>query len=169
MDGSNDKTPDGYFDASPYLRLVIDKEGRWFQNGTEIIHPGIYRQFCQMLEKTADGVYRVRMGREVCRVEVRDAPFVVRSVSEQGDVVLVHLNDDSVEPLDPKQFWIGDEHVPYVTVKKGAFHARFSRPAYYRLARHIECDELEQEFYLAIGGKRSQIGVERPEGTPSDL
>jgi uncharacterized protein len=159
MDASPSKTSDGYFDATPYLRLVIDKEGRWFQNGAEIIHPGIYRQFCQMLEKSADGDYRVRMGREVCRVEVQDAPFVVRSVSEQEEQLFVHLNDESVEPLDPEHFWIGDEHVPYVTVKDGKFHARFSRPAYYGLARHIECDEQEQEFYLTIGGRRSRIDV----------
>ncbi len=121
------------FDASPYLRLYIDKDGRWFQNGLEIIHKEIYLQFNQVLEKTADGGYRVRMGKEICRVEVEDAPFVVRRIieNEKGQVML-ELNDETKEIFNPYKFWIGKNNIPYSHVKEGAFHARFSRPAYYQ-------------------------------------
>lgn len=151
-------TTDTVFDASPYLKLVIDKDGRWFQNGAEIIHPAIFRQFCSSLEKTSDGGYQVRMGREICRVEVEDAPFVVHRLMEDrnGDLT-VQLNDDSVEPFSPAHFWIGKENVPYMQVKQGTFHARFSRPAYYQLARYIVSDDAEKEFFIVIRGRRWSI------------
>src|SRR4030042_6401885 len=75
-------------DVTPYLKLVIDKDGRWFQNGAEIINPEIYRYFCQSLEKTDDGRYRIRCDREICRVEVEDAPFVVVRVLPDDPQVL---------------------------------------------------------------------------------
>jgi uncharacterized protein len=146
------------FDASPYLKLFIDKEGRWFQNGAEIIHPKIYRQFNEMLEKTPDGGYQVRSGREICRVEVEDAPFVVlRIMEDHDDCPSLELNDGTIEPLDPDRFWIGDENVPYVAVKGGTFHARFSRPAYYQAARYIVQDEADRGYYLVIRGKRTPL------------
>jgi len=146
------------FDASPYLKLVIDKEGRWFQNGAEIIHPEIYRLFNQLLEKAPDGGYLVRMGQEICRVDVEDAPFVVRRLIEDDhDKFLLELNDGTREPFDPKRFWIGGQNIPYSRVKSGVFHARFSRPAYYQLARYIVTDENEKEFFLLLDGKRVPI------------
>jgi len=151
------------FDVSPYLKLKIDKDGRWFQNGAEIIHPEIYRLFTGKLEKTADGGYLVRFGRETCRVEVEDAPFVVRRVDELGDGgIVIQLNDNSQEPLDPERFWIGSGNVPYCRVKEGVFHARFSRPAYYQLARHIVPGDDEKAFFLLIDGKRTEIKRQEP-------
>lgn len=146
------------FDASPYLKIFIDKDGRWFQNGAEIIHKEIYLQFNRMLERTPDGGYRVRLGKEVCDVEVEDAPFVVLGVVVEdghGEIVL-SLNDGTQEPLDPECFLIGSDNVPYAYVKKGVFLARFSRPAYYQLAGYIVTDD-EKDFFLAIQGKRFPI------------
>jgi uncharacterized protein len=153
------------FDASPYLKLFIDKDGRWFQNGAEIIHKEIYLQFNSMLEKSPDGGYRVKMGREVCRVEVEDAPFVVRGIVEDGQgSIALSLNDGTNETLDPECFWIGAENVPYSYVKQRGFHARFTRPAYYQLARYIVTDD-DEEFFLLIQGKR--IPIKRDESSKS--
>ena len=158
MAGSSTNENGEVFDVSPYLRLVIDKDGRWFQNGAEIIHPEIYLLFSSMLEKTPEGKYLVRFGGEICRVEVQDAPFVVQCVDEEGEGrIVIQLNDGSREPLDPDRFWIGRENVPYCRVKDRAFHARFSRPAYYQLARYIVSDDDERVFFLLIDGKRSEI------------
>jgi hypothetical protein len=145
------------FDASPYLKLFIDKDGRWFQNGAEIIHRQIYRQFNQMLERSPDGGYRVRMGKEICDVEVEDAPFVIVSVSldEQGRISM-ELNDGETETLDPECLWIGGDNVPYCQVKGDSFHARFSRPAYYQLAKFIVTDD-EKEFFIVVEGRRTRI------------
>lgn len=150
--------PEQVFDATPYLKLFIDKEGKWFQNGVEIIHPLIYKQFCVMLEKSSDSRYLVRLGREICEVEVEDAPFVVQRVTEQnnGDVSL-ELNDGTVELFVPESFWIGDENVPYTHVKDGVFHARFSRAAYYQVAHYIAWDEADQQFYVTIRNRRVAV------------
>jgi uncharacterized protein len=161
MTETSDKGAEVLFDATPFLRLVIDKDGRWFQNGAEIIHQAIYREFCSLLEETSDGGYRIRLGREVCRVEVEDAPFVVLQVTEEGEGKLcIRLNDGSVEPFVADNFWIGKENVPYTHIKAGKFHARFSRPAYYQLAPYIVSDESEKEFFLLLDGKRLPIRSE---------
>ena len=158
MDGCSTDGNGEIFDVSPYLKLVIDKDGRWFQNGAEIVHPEIYRFFCRTLEKTADGEYIVRFGREICRVEVEDAPFVIQSIDEEGDgTIAVQLNDGTREAFDPEHFWIGHENIPYCRVKDGELHARFSRPAYYQLASHIVSDGDEKDFFLLINGKKIPI------------
>lgn len=150
-------------DVTPYLKLVIDKDGRWFQNGAEIIHPEIYKYFNALLEKTADGGYQIRRDNEFCGVEVEDAPFVVQTIGEvENGKIYMHLNDGSDERLKPEWFWIGKDNVPYCLIKKGSFHARFSRPAYYALARHIVADEDGQNFFLYIDGQRAPIGNAQP-------
>jgi hypothetical protein len=154
MSDNSEKT---VFDASPYLKLFIDKDGRWFQNGAEITHPEVYRQFNGMLERDCIGGYRVRMGPEICAVEVEDAPFVVQRVWEDElGAVQMELNDGSHEAFDPKVFWIGDDNVPYSYVKQENFHARFSRPAYYQIARYI-VQGGETEFFFMIRGTRTPI------------
>ncbi|MCA1959576.1 MAG: DUF1285 domain-containing protein [Desulfomonile sp.] len=140
------------FDVTPYLRLVIDKEGHWFQNGAEIIHREVYLAFCRALEKTAEGEYRIRIGQEVCRVEVEDAPFVVRSIldDENGRLYML-LNDETIEAFHPDKFWIGPDNIPYAKVKECRFHARLSRPAYYELAKHLTVDDDDNAFFVANG------------------
>ncbi len=146
------------FDASPYLKLKIDKDGRWFQNGAEITHQQIYLMFNDMLEETSDEGYRIRMGREICSVEVEDAPFVVlRMIDEDSDGLHMELNDKTREPFDPERFWIGAGNVPYCRVKEDRFHARFSRPAYYQVAELIEQDQSESRFYFVRGDVRVPI------------
>ena len=147
------------FDATPYLKLFIDKDGRWFQNDAEIIHPNVYAVFCQALEVTPDGGYQVRIGREICRVEVEDAPFVVQAMIEKKNKrLLMHLNDGSEEVFDPEPFYIGKGNVPYTEVKGRTFKARFSRRAYYQLAEFVI--EQNGDFYLNVSGKRSRIRFE---------
>jgi hypothetical protein len=155
---TNENNSGGVFDASPYLKLVIDKEGNWFQNGAEIVHPEIYRLFNQLLEKDPDGGYLIRMGQEICKVEVEDAPFVVKRLIENDHAPLeLELNDGSREAFDPKFFWIGEQNIPYSRVKDGVFHARFSRPAYYQLARYIVSGDDEKEFFFLLDGERAPI------------
>ncbi|MEJ2719180.1 MAG: DUF1285 domain-containing protein, partial [Deltaproteobacteria bacterium] len=165
--------PDDVFDATPYLKLVFDKEGRWFQNGAEIIHSEVYLLFSRSLERAHDGAYQVRIGKEICRVEVEDAPFVVRNVTELSkDCFRLELNDGTGEIFEPERFWIGEENVPYTSVKEGQFHARFLRPAYYELAKHIVSDADEKRFYLEQDGKRIPVRMDQPDkhspGDPCD-
>lgn len=152
-----------YFDASPYVKLFIDKEGRWFQNGAEIIHPGIYRLFCDALEESPDGGYRINIGRERCRVEVEDTPFVVKAIrdSANGGITLV-LNDGSLDEFDPDKFWINAYGIPYCQVKNGKFPARLLRPAYHALAQYVV--EEGGSYYFAIRDKRFPVRNRRQGG-----
>ncbi len=153
--------PSTHFDASPYVKLFIDKEGRWFQNGAEIIHPGIYRLFSDALEQTSDGEYRVRIGRETCKVEVEDAPFVVKAIRDgvAGRISLL-LNDGALDDFDPNDFWIAANGVPYCGVKGGRFPARFLRPAYYALAQYVVEDN--GAYYFELEGQRYVVRHESP-------
>jgi hypothetical protein len=149
---------DKVFDASPHLKLFIDKDGQWFQNDAKIIHPQIYKLFNENLRKRNDGSYELSLGREICTVEVEDAPFVVSRVhTPESAPVKVELNDGTVETFDPDNFWIGPENTPYCLVKDGEFHARFSRPAYYQIAKYIKTGDSENEFVFDINGKITQV------------
>lgn len=148
------ETDPTYFDVTPYLDLFIDNEGKWYQNGLEIIHPGVKKQFSDALEKTPGGGYRIRIGREICDVLVEDTPFVIIGISEGGDgEVGLRLNDGSDEMFQPATFWISDSNIPYSMVKNGRFPARFSRPAYYEIAKLIVFDENTQSFSIVLNGK----------------
>ncbi len=102
----------------------------------------------------------VRIGREICSVIVHDAPFVVTTVDHQPDgSVWIKLSDGTTEELKPDCLWIGNDNIPYSKVKNGVFHARFSRAAYYQLARHIVMDEKEGKYYLGTGNRKYEIPV----------
>lgn len=163
MSATSDLGGGQFFDSSKYLKLEIDKDGKWFQNGAEIIHPGIRSQFFQALVKTSDGGYLIKIGREICSVIVQDAPFVVRTVDKgPRNQILIRLSDESVEELKPDWLWIGDDNVPYVLIKNGSFHARFSRPAYYQLAKSIIYKEDEGKFYFIDVNREIEVKTEAP-------
>lgn len=146
------------FDASSCLYLFIDKDARWFQNGAEIVHPEIYALFNKNLEPDGEGGYRIRIGREICSVHVEDAPFVVREVfADEQDRLCIALNDGTTEVFDPKVFRIGAENIPYCDVKDGRFHARFSRQAYYSLAKHIKGNENDTGFVFELNGEQFPV------------
>jgi uncharacterized protein len=147
-----------FFDVTPYLRLFIDKDGKWYQNGVEIIHAGVLRQFMEALETNSDNHYRIRIGKEVCSVEVEDTPFVVTGVTEDKDGnVLLLLNDTTSEIFSPETFRINERNIPYSMVHNGKFPARFSRPAYYQFAARLDFDDKEQTFFISLNGKKVLI------------
>ena len=122
--------------------ITIDKDGTWFYNGLPIINKAIYLFFNQHLESTPEGGYRLRIEEETCPVLVEDTPFVVvdlrRDHTTEGlEAFWIRLNDETWEQLDLTTLKIRNDNVPCCRVKKGMFPARFSRPAYYRLAEHV--------------------------------
>jgi len=141
--------------VTPYCRLRIDKEGRWFNDDRELVHPAIYRYFNRCLRMDDRGRYVICTDDQMCAVEVEDAPFVVVRVEGEREDIVVHLNDGAVEPLAMDGLWVGQDNVLYCKVKGGAFHARFLRPAYYQLAEFVE--EEGGRFYIQRGGERYYI------------
>jgi hypothetical protein len=128
-------------DVTSGCAIRIDKDGRWYYEGREIINPHILSAFCDALEEDSDGRYRLVIEPEVCYVEVEDTPFVVASIRGDTDNGLsVLLNTAAVHELDPATLSIGENNVLYCTLSDG-MRVRFSRSAYYTLALMMEEDE----------------------------
>lgn len=133
--------------------IRIDKEGNWFFRGMEMIRRDIVGYFYDHLKLDEDGRYKIEIPGDSCFVEVEDTAFVVKSIDVEDDGIILHLTDDSQELLDPSSLCIGEGNVLYCRVKKGLFPARFNRPSYYQITKHLAYDE-NRGFYLSLGNKR---------------
>lgn len=142
-------------DISENCRIHIDKEGRWFYEGKEIIHPHILNVFYSALEIDSSGRFRIVIDPELCYVEVEDTPFVIVSVSgnrEHG--YTIHLNNAQAYALDPSQLWVKNNNVLYTKLPNG-MEVRFSRPAYYCLA--LDMEEDSGDIVLCVGRETYKI------------
>ena len=147
-------------DIPPCL-IYIDKEGRWFYKGAEMIHREFIRLFYQRMEIDSLGRYIINWGGSRCYVEVEDTPFVVRrtqleNLEQASDShFILFLSDDTQEDLAPDTLLIGNDNVLYCEVKNRAFPARFDRAAYYQLTEHVE--EENDEFFIPLNGEKYYI------------
>jgi uncharacterized protein len=145
----------------PPCLIFIDKEGRWYHKGAEMIHREFIRLFYQNMALDAEGRYLITWGNSQCYVDVEDTAFVVNSLSfEEGDGrqsprFEIALSDDTREPLALDSLRVGKAHVLYCDVKSRAFPARFSRAAYYQLADFIEEDS--HGYFLSLSGQKHYI------------
>jgi hypothetical protein len=143
----------------PPCFILVDREGRWFHKGAEMIKRDIVRLFYEHIEVDSLGRYVVRLGKESCYLDVEDTPFVIQRVrfENNGDIqnFRIFLSDDTEEVLDPETLFVGEENVLYCTVKQGKFSARFHRPAYYQLAEFVQ--EEEGGFHLPLNGMKHFI------------
>ncbi|MFC1534896.1 hypothetical protein ACFL7M_16200, partial [Thermodesulfobacteriota bacterium] len=144
-------------DIPPCL-IYIDKEGRWFHKGAEMIHREIIRHLYEHMEIDPRGRYIIDLRGDRCYVDVEDVPFIIRrtvlKVTDQAgnSRIILYLSDDGQEDLSPETLYVGNDNVIYCRVKGGAFPARFSRAAYYQLAEYIE--EENERYYLPLNGKK---------------
>jgi uncharacterized protein len=146
--------------------IHIDKEGRWFHKGVEMIRREFIRSFFKQMELDDVGRYIIYWGGKRCHVDVADTAFVVRRVSYldeeigKGPGFMLNLSDDTQEELTPDTLYMGEENVLYCRVKEGIFPARFNRAAYYQLAAHIEAEG--EEYILPVNGKKFKITMGDP-------
>jgi hypothetical protein len=152
------KTPE----PLPPCMIFVGKEGQWFHEGAEIIHRPIFLWLIQNLEKDEEGRYLVHLNNQQCVLEVEDTPLVILGVDrvqtgpEENEEILLTLNDERQEVLDPQTLWLSRENVLYGLVKGGRIPARFLRTAYYQIARHIEEDE-NGGFFLSLNRQKFPI------------
>jgi len=143
--------------AGPECRIRIDRNGGWFYNDLPIVNRAIYLFFNQHLEPDGAGGYRLHVNGETCPVTVEDTPFLVTDVRRETDLesghdaLYIRLNDETTEQLDPSTLWIRPDNAPCCRVKQGRFPARFTRPAYYRLAEHVVEHE-DGRFSIPLNG-----------------
>ncbi len=143
----------------PLCDIRIDRDGVWYFRGAVMFRKEIVNYFYEHLRLDEEGRYWIDLGHDCCVVDVEDTPFVVRAVyrsrNENGDGERIDLLlcDDTLELLDPASLSMTEENIPYCSVRGGRFPARFSRPAYYQLAEHIEYDARRDAFYLSLNGQ----------------
>ncbi|MCG6881570.1 MAG: DUF1285 domain-containing protein [Deltaproteobacteria bacterium] len=148
-------------DLQPCL-IYIDKEGRWFHKGVEMVRREFVQSFYQQMEMDAAGHYIISWGGERCYVDVEDTAFVVKRVSPPGETggkgtgFKIRLSDDTEEELMPDTLYLGESNVLYCKVKEGNFPARFNRAAYYQLAAYVEPGE--EGYVLPVNGRKFTIG-----------
>ncbi|PWU17240.1 MAG: hypothetical protein C5B48_16210 [Candidatus Rokuibacteriota bacterium] len=145
-------------------RYVVDRDGRMFHDGTEIIDPPTLRFFLLAMQQLPDGRYLAVCQGERNWFETADTPFVVQRLrcdEHCGQLVSMQLElaGGHREPLDPASLEADDGYL-YCRVRSGAFRARFGRAAVQHLAPFL----LEDDAGLALllGGARYPIGRPQP-------
>src|ERR1700687_976243 len=108
-------------------RYRVDREGRIFHDGTEIVDPPTLRFFLLALQPTPDGRWLAMCQGERNWFEPDDTPFVVQHLGlETADghlrAVELRLAGDLREPLDSTTLEHDGAHV-FCRVRKGAFSA----------------------------------------------
>jgi len=165
---SSDFLADSEEHAGPILSsgISVDLEGDWYYQEDKIIREDILELFLSNLCLTSGGTFVIVWRGQRCVLGVSDTPFVVSRVDrisseetklEEIQILLKHLPHPEI--LDPSTLRVGKDNVPYCSVRKGQFQARFSRPAYYQLAAWIENDPDTGAFYLELNGRRYPITV----------
>lgn len=140
--------------------IRIDKDGVWYYRGAEMFRKDIVNLFYKHLKMDEFGHYLIEFSNERCYIDVEDTAYVVKAVYQTGkgdgslEELKILLSDDTVETLNPETLEIGAENVLYCKVCQGRFPARFTRAAYYQIAKFIEFDERENKFYLQTRGQR---------------
>ena len=140
-------------------RYQVDRDGRVFHDGTEIIDGAVLRLFLRTMTRTADGRWLVLCQGERNWFESPDTPFVIqrlRLAVELGQLEAVELvfSGDYREPLDPRTLEAGRDLL-FCRVRGGAFRARFGRVAMQQLAPFL-CDG-EGGSALRLGGTRHPV------------
>jgi hypothetical protein len=70
---------------------------------------------------------------------------------------ILHLNDETDEPLESDALVVGGENVMYCGVKGGAERARFLRAAYYQICARLEYHEGEDRYWLPCRDREIRI------------
>lgn len=140
-------------------RYVVDRNGRIFHEGTEIIDPPVLRFFLSAMQQTQEGRYLVLCQGERNWFEVADTPFVVqrlRCSTAQGQLLSADLYfaGDYREPLAPESLEAEGVYL-YCRVRRGAFRARFGRIAIQHLAPFLV--EGDEGPAVLLGGIRYSI------------
>lgn len=129
--------------------IRLDAQGRFWHDGVLVENANVARAFHRGLVKDGER-YLIRFGPDWCVVQVDDAPFQVEGLALEGGRVLLRLDDETTEPLDPATLCLGDEAL-YARVRAGSCEARFSRAAQGQLAPWLE--ETASGVVLRLDGR----------------
>jgi hypothetical protein len=140
-------------------RYEVDRDGRIFHDGTEIVDPAVLRFFLRAMTRTEDGRCLVLCQGERNWFDAPDTPFVIqrlRLTVEAGRLLGVELvlPGDYREPLDPRGLET-ERDLLFCRVRGGAFRARFGRVAVQQLAPFLV--DGGEGSALVLGGERHPV------------
>ena len=136
--------------------IRVEKDGKWYFEGAEIIRKEILSLFYESLHLDEAGYYLEIKGEQE-RLDVEDTVFIVKEaelVKDSDEAFVIWLNDGSQERLDLNTFRIAEGNIPYCLVKERKFPARFLRLPYYQVARHAQHDEDSDEYFILLNEKK---------------
>lgn len=144
------------------IDMRIDRDGRWFHEGTPIERPALVRLFASILHRDGDD-YVLVTPVEKWRLRVDDLPFVatlVERVEHDGRPQLVFTTNidrlvvaDADHPLTVDD--AGGEPAPRLRVKPG-LDARIARNAFYQLVEWAR--EQDGELVIDSAGATFPLG-----------
>lgn len=150
------------------MDLVIQADGHWIHEGSEIKrHPQV-KLFASILKREGRHYYLVTPV-EKWRIRVEDVPFLVTQAAREGDQVLLTTNTGDVVPLDKshplilKPFGDPPLPIPYIEVRAG-LEGRMSRDVYYQLIDWAEPREPQEpparlcQLWLKSNGEEFLLG-----------
>lgn len=143
--------------------IRVDKEGVWHYHGAAMFRKDIWQELYRHLKQEESGRYLVELGKERAYIEVEDTPYVIKSVllacaeGKGEDVVYLDMPDDSREVLDPSSLHVGEGNALYGVLDGRGITARFSRAAYYQIAKHIEHDARQDSYFLSLNNHHYYI------------
>lgn len=145
-------------------RYHVDREGRVFHDGTEIVDPLVLRFFLRAIQRTPEGQYLVLCQGERNWFEPHDTPFVVQRLrlvvdGDQLRSVELCFAGDYREPLDPQSLEADGGHL-FCGARHGTFRARFGRVAMQQIAPFLA--EGGDGPALLLGGARHPIREPTP-------
>ena len=140
-------------------RYEVDRDGRIFHDGTEIVDPAVLRFFLRAMTRTEDGRCLVLCQGERNWFDAPDTPFVIqrlRLTVEAGRLLGVELvlPGDYREPFDPRGLET-ERDLLFCRVRGGAFRARFGRVAVQQLAPFLV--DTGEGSALLLGGARHPV------------
>jgi len=145
--------------AEREYRYRVDRDGRIFHDGTEIVDAAVLRFFLRAMTRTDDGRCLVLCQGERNWFEASDTPFVVQRLRlhlENGVLQGAELCflGDFREPLDPHTLET-ERDLLFCRIRGGAFRARFGRIAVQQLAPFLA--DTGEGSALLLGGARHPV------------
>lgn len=141
------------------IDIRIDREGRWFHEGSEIKRKPLVKLFASVLLHE-EGQYYLVTPVEKARIQVEDVPFLIVEFqqSKSGFVFRTNL-DELIElsekhPIELRKTELGE--LPYIKVRADLW-ARFNRNVYYQIVELAE----EKDTKICISSQGSDFVVGR--------
>ena len=138
--------------------MFLSKTGEWFHDDVKITHKRTIESLNKNLRRDGEDYY-VNIGYERCKVTIEDAPFLVFGVREERGELVLEISDGTEEKFNPSCLIVGEDNVPYTRIKPTKDRARFTRPAYYQLARHL-VEGPDGSIAINICGKTYTLDIE---------